>query len=127
MNASKSKSQSASEGAADLPAIRWIAAADNPWGVPVLDVRPVTLNMVSTSADPQCAENAISFTQDDGFGFIGEASLTPRRIEASLRFPIDRMLAEGVLFAPQVMEHKWALFYHHGGSNHTPSSFSPAN
>jgi hypothetical protein len=41
------------------PEIPWIEAAETPWGVPVLDVRAVTQNMISTSADPQCAANAI--------------------------------------------------------------------
>ena len=31
-----------------------------------------------------------------------------------MRFPIDSILADGVLFAPSEMEHKWALFYHRG-------------
>ena len=43
------------------PEIPRIEAADTPWGVPVLDVRAVTENMISTSADPQCAANALSY------------------------------------------------------------------
>jgi Ankyrin repeats (3 copies)/Ankyrin repeat len=96
---------------ANLP---WIEAGDNPWGVRVLDVRPVTLTMLSTSTDPQCATNAISYGQDDGSGFIGETTPSHRIAEASLRFPVDRLLADGVLFAPSEMEHKWALFHHRG-------------
>ena len=99
----------------DLPKIPWVRAADNPWGVDVLDVRPITLTMLSTSKDPTCAANAVSYGQDDGTGFIGQEPPTARRIDAGLRFPIDRILADGVLFAPRQMEHKWALF-HHGGS-----------
>ena len=95
-----------------MPTLNWIEAADSPWGVRVLDVRPVTLTMRSASADPQCAANAISFRQDDGTSFIGEAPPARRIAQASLRFPIDRILAEGVLFVPTEMEHKWALFYH---------------
>src|SRR4051812_13813008 len=30
----------------ELPPLRWFGPADNPWGVPVLDVRPVTLEMI---------------------------------------------------------------------------------
>ena len=66
------------------------------------------------SADPKCAMNAGSFGQDDGSGFIGEEPSSPRTVKASLRFPIDRFLADGVLFTPRSMEHKWALFYHQG-------------
>ena len=94
--------------------LRWLEPAENPRGVRVLDVRPLTLNRVSMSADPKCAMNAGSFGQDDGSGFIGEEPSSPRTVKASLRFPIDRFLADGVLFTPRSMEHKWALFYHQG-------------
>ena len=98
--------------ALQVPNVSWIEATGNPWGVRVLDVRPVTLTMLSMSADPQCASNAMSFGQDDGTSFIGEAPPTRRIVRASLRFPIDRVLVDGVLFVPREMEHKWALFYH---------------
>jgi len=102
------------DGGKPAPDIRWVEAADNPWGVRLLDVRPVTLTMLSTSGDPQCASNAVSFGQEDGTTFIGEAPPVARVVEANLRFPIDRLLADGVLFAPREMEHKWALFFHRG-------------
>ena len=92
--------------------IDWIEAGENPWGIRVLDVRPVTLTMLSTSSDPQCAANAVSFGQDDGTGFIGQEPPVSRTTEASLRFPIDTVLADGVLFVPGEMEHKWAIYYH---------------
>jgi hypothetical protein len=93
--------------------ITWLSAA-NPWGVRMLDVRSVTLTMLSTSRDPNCAANAISFRGDDGTSFIGEEPVVHRVIESNLRFPIDRFLADGILFTPSEMEHKWAIFYHHG-------------
>jgi hypothetical protein len=103
-----------SENAPKNPDVSWIEGADNPWGVRVLDVRRVTLSMLSFSADPQFASNAVSFGQDDGRSFIGEEPPARRIAQASLRFPIDGTLADGVLFVPREMEHKWALFYHRG-------------
>jgi hypothetical protein len=96
------------------PAINWLEATGNPWGVRVLDVRPITLTMLSTSSDPQCASNAISFGRDDGTSFVGLEPPANRFVETNLRYPIDRILADGVLFVPREMEHKWALFCHHG-------------
>src|SRR5262245_41460058 len=96
------------------PQVRWLSPADNPWGVPVLDVRPVTLGMLSTSREQQCALNAMSFGQDDGTGFIGVEPRVTRQVTAGLRFRIDRMLADGALFLPQEMENKWALYFHRG-------------
>jgi len=97
---------------AKVPEIPWLAANDNPWRVPVLDIRPVTHQMLSTSKDPQCAQNAISYGQDDGTGFAREAPESPRIVPADLRYRFDRVLAPGALFIPSVMEHKWAVFYH---------------
>ena len=96
------------------PDVRWVAAADNPWGVPVLDVRPVTLQMLAFSEDPKCAQNAGSFGQDDGTSFIGIEPAGPGSIPVGLRFPIDRILADGALFVPSQMEHKWAIYFHRG-------------
>lgn len=100
--------------AQDLPEVRWIEAADNPWGVRLLDVRPVTLTMTSTSADPQCAANAVSYGGEDGTVFVGQTPDSQRIVDMSLRFPVDGPLLDGVLFVPRAMEHKWALFFHRG-------------
>jgi hypothetical protein len=94
--------------------VSWVSEVDSPCGIRVLDVRPITLTMVSTSRDPDCAANAVSFGADDGTSFIGESPSGNRVVEANLRFPIAQFLADGVLFMPLVMEHKWALFYHLG-------------
>ena len=97
--------------ATEFPEIRWIEPADNPWGVRLLDVRPVTEGMLSTSSDPECAANALSFLRDDGSGFTGMEPNSSRMVSASLRYRIDETLADGALFIPTCMEHKWAVFY----------------
>jgi hypothetical protein len=97
-----------------VPDIAWIPADKNPWNVPVLDVRPYTTTLLSTSSDPTCATNAVSFGQDDGTGFIGQIPLVRRSIPASLHFSRDRFFADGALFLPRQMEHKWALYHHRG-------------
>ncbi|MGA2232588.1 MAG: hypothetical protein ABSH22_16955, partial [Tepidisphaeraceae bacterium] len=99
---------------ADSAAVSWLPHDKNAWGVRVLDVRPITLTMLSTSKDPKCATNAVSFRGDNGKGFIGVAPKTNRSAPALLRYPIDRYLADGALFIPTVMEHKWAIFLHRG-------------
>jgi hypothetical protein len=93
------------------PEIPWVEAAETPWGVPVLDVRAVTENLISTSADPQCAANAISFGRDDGSAFAAEEPASPRLIGALMRFRVGGPLRDGALFRPRVMEHKWAIFH----------------
>ena len=90
----------------------WIDAAENPWKVPVLDVRPITLNVVSTSTNFEYASNAVSYGQDDGTGFIGQEPENPGTVETNLTYHRDRILAPGALFIPREMEHKWAIYFH---------------
>lgn len=105
---------SAADFMSDFPKIPWIEAVDTPWGVPVLDVRAVTENMISTSADPQCAANALSFGRDDGSAFEDSGTLVERVIGALIPFRVEGPLPDGVLFRPGVMEHKWAIFHRRG-------------
>lgn len=94
----------------DAPEIQWIPADANPWGVPVLDVRPITLGMLSTSRDPEIAANAVSYGGEDGRSFAGVGAHVERTVDAALVFPSERGLADGALFVPQAMEDKWAVF-----------------
>lgn len=83
-----------------------------PLGSAILDVSPATMHMLATSKDPDCAANLCSFRGDDGTGFIGMEPPVANEVAVGLRFPIDRVLADGPLFIPTEMEHKWAIYYH---------------
>lgn len=98
--------------ASGFPDIRWIEPALNPWGVRLLDVRPVTLGMLATSSDPECGANALSYSNDDGSGFATLSPNSNRSTPLGLRYRIDGPLADGALFIPACMEHKWAIFHH---------------
>src|SRR5262245_4907044 len=98
----------------NLPEVRWLQASDNPWGVPVLDVRPITLSWISMSENQQSADNALSYSGDDGLGFVGVNPSSTRQCAASLQYRIDKTLVDGALFIPNCMEHKWALYLHCG-------------
>lgn len=95
-----------------LPDIDWLDPKDNHWGVPTLDVRPVTQTLVSTSENPECAANLTSFGQEDGTSFINILPPVNRTVHTDLLYRTDGRLVDGALFAPLEMEHKWALFYH---------------
>jgi hypothetical protein len=96
----------------DKDPLPWIEASDNPWGVRLLDLRPISQTMLSTSTDPQMATNAVSYGSDDGTSFIGQEPGDNTIIETEIVIPVDGQLAPGVLFIPNVMEHKWAIYYH---------------
>jgi hypothetical protein len=97
-----------------FPQIQWIAPGDNPWNVRLLDLRAVTQSLLATSADPQCAANALSFIQDDGSSFSTINPVSPRTVDVSLRYRIAQPFADGPLFTPTCMEDKWAIFYRGG-------------
>ena len=62
------------------------------------------------------SSNLLSFGRDDGTGFINSAPVTTQSITTELTFRIAKVLADGALFIPRVMEHKWALYYTRGKS-----------
>lgn len=94
------------------PKLSWIEASKNKWGVKVLDLRPVTQEMVATSANPQMATNASSYSKEDGTSFTGQEPPFSATITTDMQFPVDPVLAPGVLFIPRTMEHKWAIYFH---------------
>jgi len=90
--------------------LQWLAEAENPWSVPVIDVRPVTLTMTSATGNPLAALNAMSYGDDDGAEFETIALPIARACPVPLRFRIDATFDDGALFRPTQMEDKWALF-----------------
>lgn len=106
------RSRPRATGQLEMPAVHWLGGGDNPWGVPVLDLRPVTQGLFSMSADANCAANAVSFRAEDGRIFVGAKPPVERVVPVHLQYRIDRLLADGVLFNPSVMEEKWALYYY---------------
>ena len=92
--------------------LNWIEASENPWGIKLLDLRPITQGMLATSQDPQMAANAISYRSDDGTSFINQQPESSNEITAEISFSVDPILAPGVLFIPTIMENKWAIFFH---------------
>lgn len=91
--------------------LKWIESTENSWGLRVLDLRPVTLNMISTSQNPQMAKNALSYSSEDGVVFWRVAPANKTLIRTHLRVLTDKVLLPGVIFSPRDMEHKWAIYF----------------
>jgi hypothetical protein len=60
------------------------------------------------------ALNAMSYGNDTGLEFVGQSPPHERSVPLALRYRVDEPLADGVLFRPVAMEHKWAVFHHSG-------------
>ena len=96
----------------DAPTLNRIEASENLWGIKLLDLLPITQEKLSTSPDPQMAANAVSYSSDDGTSFINQEPESGNEITAEISLSVDPILAPGVLFTPDVMENKWAIFFH---------------
>jgi hypothetical protein len=92
--------------------LRWIEEKDNPWKIRLLDLRPISKTMLSSSHDPLMASNAISYSQEDGLSFLNHSSKSNKSFDADFSFSIDNKLEPGVLFTPSTMENKWAIYFH---------------
>ncbi len=91
---------------------RWIPADKNPFGVAVLDISYFASTMGSTTFDPRCEQNALSYGLEDGSSFVGEKPDEDFTHPISLSFRIGEDFQDGALFRPNEMEQKWAIFHH---------------
>lgn len=107
----KSKKEENKEEKESVLKLPWLESSENQWNVRLLDLRPLINSIFSTSSDPKMAENAISYGGDDGTSFWGIKPNNNRTIPANLSLPIDTVLEAGVLFTPNTMEHKWAIYF----------------
>ena len=89
----------------------WINPEENPWGIKLLDLRPITQTMISTSQNQKMAENAISYGGENGTTFFGIKPKSDKFIDVNINILIDKSLQPGVLFTPNTMEHKWAIYF----------------
>jgi hypothetical protein len=105
------KQEESKEVAADATELSWIAEEENPWGHRLLDLRPFSQTMISTSGNPKMAENAISYGGESGTSFFGQRPEYGKTIETHIALKIDQALYPGVLFTPDTMEHKWAIYF----------------
>ena len=71
----------------NLPEIPWVPPENNQWRVPVLDLRPVTHQMLSTTKNEECARNALSSDQEPrtGHGLSGSATRGFRKVAQRCR------------------------------------------
>ncbi|WP_289665729.1 ankyrin repeat domain-containing protein [Flavobacterium panacagri] len=91
--------------------LAWIKAEENPWGCELLDLRPFTQTMISTSENPIMAQNAVSYNGESGTSFFGKRPQNEKTIVTNLSYKIDQTLYPGVLFTPYTMENKWAIYF----------------
>jgi len=90
---------------------RWLASNQNPFGIEVLDCRPLTQTMIATTGSFDVAAHFTSSRQDDGRGYVGKEPADAHVIECRLRYPFNgSQPSAGPLFKAAEMEDKWDLY-----------------
>lgn len=89
-------------------------SADNPFGVRVLDCRPLGGRLVSLTKDPRSIQFFDSPEARSGEVFRDAAPHPALVVPCDLRYPLNTPLPDGPLFLARVMEEKWNV-YHFGG------------
>lgn len=83
---------------------------DNPFGVRLLDCRPVAWEMVSTTGDPDIASRFVALRNSDGRDLAEAPIQDPVRVGTSLTFPHDGSVLEGIVSKAGEMEEKWDIY-----------------
>lgn len=94
--------------------LRWLEAPDNPFGMRVLDCRPVTRHWLSTTADLEVAGRFGALRTSDGRQHVGRHPDRSRVHECDLRYPPSKWVVEGMMFHAREMEDKWDIYLHEG-------------
>lgn len=83
---------------------------DNPFGIRVLDIRPLTHTLVSTAQNPDIAESFGRQRYSDGRDLIDAKIESPETVSCALRFPHNGAPLEGIVFKAKSMESKWDIY-----------------
>jgi hypothetical protein len=100
--------QSSGQAVSDL--LRWIEAEDNPFGMRVLDCRPLSLTTVSVTSKPEIASRFADLRRSTGKEYVGAAPPSSSRSECNLIYPAALEIKEGPLFKAMRFEDKWDIF-----------------
>ncbi len=89
---------------------RWIAAADNKFGIDVLDIMAFSQSMMSTTADPEIAATFSQLRGSQGEACRGKKPANASSTVCDLVYPYDGQHADGALFTSPEMEFKWDIY-----------------
>ena len=93
------------------PEFKWYEPGpDNPFGIRVLDCRPVTWNLIATTKDPSVAERYTMLRGSDGRDLVDAPIRDSVRIHTSLTLPHDGSALEGIVSKSEAMEVKWDIY-----------------
>ncbi len=86
------------------------AGPENPFGIRLLDCRPLTHSVVATTSDRSVAERYNLLRASDGRDLITAPIIDSVRCPASLRFPHNGAVLDGIVFKAPSMDVKWDIY-----------------
>jgi hypothetical protein len=89
----------------------WLEPHENPFGVRLLDCRPVAESFLSLTQDPRSISFFGSPESRSGEQFRGEHPLDAMRVACDLAYPLTEALPEGPVFLAAAMEDKWNIYH----------------
>jgi hypothetical protein len=92
--------------------LEWIEPEQNPWGIRILDCRPMTLTSTLITETREVADTFARPT--DGTDHIGHAPVNASRLDCDLIYPFNGESRDGPLFFADVMEDKWDIYLYDG-------------
>jgi hypothetical protein len=90
--------------------LRWLSAAESPFGIPVFDTSAFAATMVSATSDPSIAAKYTELTKSLGKEFIGQHPPSYRAFAPNYSIRLLRPLADGAVFISSAMEEKWNIY-----------------
>ncbi len=91
----------------------WLRGDDSPFGMDVLDCRPMAQSYVLSTADERIADSFAQNTRSNGSEYIGKFPENPVRFDHEFSFTLkDVRIKDGPLFVASCMEEKWNIYYY---------------
>jgi hypothetical protein len=96
---------------AERPKPRWLRPDQNPFGIEVVDCRPLTQTMLSVTGDFEIASRFVVLRAADGRDHVATDPPAARVIACRLRYPFSGSTPPaGPLFKAAEMEDKWDIY-----------------
>jgi hypothetical protein len=94
--------------------VRWLEPHESPFGIRVLDCRPFTTSMISSTKDSSITVRFATLRRSDGSEHRSAHPEDSVRIACSLSYNAGGGSNDGTLFRAERMEDKWDIFLHDG-------------
>src|SRR5262245_23890047 len=94
--------------------LAWLEADQNPFGLRVLDCRPLCTTMISTTKDPTIAARFTRLRDASGEEHRGRHPEDAVVARCDLSYPFNGEGKDGPLFVARQMEDKWDIYLYDG-------------